>query len=556
MANRKKKTAELEPQEDPRAPLDAAALLAAAKPVLAALEADLLARADGSGGITAALRARHAAEKKAERTGDPFPVWRRNFVEQVAAAWFLSIVFARTLEDRGLLDRNRIAGEGALDAQKTFFALAPSLGERDYLLTVFKELSHLVAADLFDAHHNPVWLFGPSAEAAQRLLQLFRTPSAEAPTFRFGGDSRFLGDLYQDLSENVRKRYALLQTPRFVERFILDRTLEPAIERFGIDQVRLIDPTCGSGHFLLGAFERLFDRHLEAAPGLDVREAARRALEAVAGADINPYAVAIARFRLTLAFLERTGTQKLKNAPRLPLHLAVADSLLHNRHKGLDQRARDSAQYQQTLLGELPGTDISKWEGELYALEDSVATHDVLGKRYAVVVGNPPYITVKDAVLREKYRKIYSTAFRSYSLAVPFKECFFQLGRQGASVGMITANSFMKREFGKKLIEEFIPRWDLTHVIDTSGAYIPGHGTPTVILLGRNRLPLAKTVRAVMGIRGEPETPEDPAQGQVWTAIVSQLDQPGSQSDYVSAADAPRDSFHKHPWSLGGGGAA
>ena len=39
---------------------------------------------------------------------------------------------------------------------------------------------------------------------------------------------------------------------------------------------------------------------------------------------------------------------------------------------------------------------------------------------------------------------------------------------------MITANSFMKREFGKKLIEEYIPRWDLTHVIDTSGAYIPG----------------------------------------------------------------------------------
>ena len=54
---------------------------------------------------------------------------------------------------------------------------------------------------------------------------------------------------------------------------------------------------------------------------------------------------------------------------------------------------------------------------------------------------------------------------------------------------MITANSFMKREFGKKLIEEFFPRIDLTHVIDTSGAYIPGHGTPTVILFGRNRKP-------------------------------------------------------------------
>ena len=62
----------------------------------------------------------------------------------------------------------------------------------------------------------------------------------------------------------------------------------------------------------------------------------------------------------------------------------------------------------------------------------------------------------------------------------------------------------MKREFGKKLVEEFLARLDLTLVVDTSGAYIPGHGTPTVILVGRNRSPVAPTIRTVMGIRGEP----------------------------------------------------
>ena len=35
--------------------------------------------------------------------------------------------------------------------------------------------------------------------------------------------TRFLGDLYQDLSDDARKRYALLQTPEFVEDWILDR---------------------------------------------------------------------------------------------------------------------------------------------------------------------------------------------------------------------------------------------------------------------------------------------------------------------------------------------
>jgi hypothetical protein len=122
---------------------------------------------------------------------------------------------------------------------------------------------------------------------------------------------------------------------------------------------------------------------------------------------------------------------------------------------------------------------------------------------------------------------------------------------------MITANSFMKREFGKKLIEkQFIPTWDLTHVVDTSGAYIPGHGTPTVILFGRHQRPVQPVIRTVMGIRGEPSTPADPAKGKVWTAILDQVDEPGSESDYVSVADTDRSRFATHPWSIGGGGAA
>ena len=104
---------------------------------------------------------------------------------------------------------------------------------------------------------------------------------------------------------------------------------------------------------------------------------------------------------------------------------------------------------------------------------------------------------------------------------------------------MITANSFMKREFGKKLIEEFLPHIDLTHVIDTSGAYIPGHGTPTVILFGRHHAPVSPEVRAVLGIRGEPGTPDKPAQGQVWRSIVEHLDKSGAQNEFVSVTHVP-----------------
>src|SRR5690606_28802778 len=105
------------------------------------------------------------------------------------------------------------------------------------------------------------------------------------------------------------------QTPDFVEEFILDRTLEVAIEKFGVERTEVIDPTCGSGHFLLGAFGRLFERRLREAPGEDRVTAASKALGAVAGVDVNPYAVAIAGFRLTLAFLEKAGFERLEGAP-------------------------------------------------------------------------------------------------------------------------------------------------------------------------------------------------------------------------------------------------
>jgi hypothetical protein len=67
---------------------------------------------------------------------------------------------------------------------------------------------------------------------------------------------------------------------------------------------------------------------------------------------------------------------------------------------------------------------------------------------------------------------------------------------------------------------------------------------------------MGQTVRAVLGIRGEPSTPADAAQGMVWRSIVDLLDSSGAQNDFVSVTDVPRQAFAKYPWSVGGGGAA
>ncbi|MCM1984643.1 BREX-2 system adenine-specific DNA-methyltransferase PglX [Lyngbya confervoides] len=532
--------------------IDRGLLLSDLQKLLGQLESDLAARSDLSElpEVRDALKEEYARARVAARTAFSYEDWRSDYATQVAVAWVLGAVFARFLEDNELVSLPRLAGPGerlqrSRDEHELYFRAHPTETDREYLLDVFRELGKLPGMGAIFWDYSPVfelpnWLSG---DAAGELLQFFQRidPETGALVHDFtdeGWDTRFLGDLYQDLSESARKRYALLQTPIFVEEFILDRTLDPAIEEFGLDEFRMIDPACGSGHFLLRAFERILDRWLRREPGGNVRHLAQRALDAVHGVDVNPYAIAIARFRLLLAAMKASGIEALRNAPGFKFKLACGDSLLHG--EGSQLVMGDWAPMAHHFRGE----DIGALNGILKT------------GFYHAVVANPPYIVPKDKALNAAYRERYEACYRQYSLAVPFMERIFKLAVPGGFTGQITANSFMKREFGKKLIETFFPKVDLTHVIDTSGAYIPGHGTPTVILFGRNRSPVASVIRTVMGIRGEPSTPEKAENGLVWSAIKSQIDLEGSESDFISVADSQRELFHQHPWSIGGGGAS
>jgi len=550
--------------------IDAKLLLADLTRLLKRLEDDLRERALSPASELPQLRGQLQAEwqaaRDAQRTAETFESWAEQLITQAGVHWLLSGVFLRFIEDNGLVERPWLGGTPqsgrlalARDRHDAYFRQHPHENDRDYLLACFREAGALPGLHtFFDAAHNPVFRLGISGDAAMAVMQFWQEVAADSGVLRrdFSDptwNTRFLGDLYQDLSEATRKRYALLQTPEFVEEFILDRTLTPAIHEFGYRQVRMIDPTCGSGHFLLGGFQRLVEQWSNHEPGRNRRDIAQQALNAVAGVDLNPFAVAIARFRLLLAALQASDVQRLAAAPDFRIHVAIGDSLLHGRRFGLTAT-------EDMFQGAEHFTDTGL--AHAYASEDLAEVQRILGRQYHAVVGNPPYIVVRDAALNAAYRRQYASCHMKYSLGAPFTERFFELaitgrGAQPAGfVGLITANSFMKREFGAKLIEQVLPRLDLTHVIDTSGTYIPGHGTPTVILFGRHRAPVGAAVRTVMGIKGEPSTPDDPAQGLVWSAIVGQIDNAGSESEFVSVADTERAVFGKHPWSIGGGGAA
>jgi hypothetical protein len=254
--------------------------------------------------------------------------------------------------------------------------------------------------------------------------------------------------------------------------------------------------------------------------------------------DTNPFAVAIARFRLMVAGLKVSGVKTLAEAARQRWRPVVGctDSLRTPERQGSFAAVDEAIGYR------------ARWED----LDDFADEKLLSSATYHVVVANPPY-----------YRKRWSACHRQFQLTVPFAQRIFDLARRpsddglGAGyTGQITSNAFMKREFGTKLIEDFFPTVELDYVVDTSGAYIPGHGTPTVILIGRRAVPSRRdAVRAVLGVRGEPAQPDDPEKGLVWTAITAQVEHAGSESEWVSVVDLPRARLASHPWSLSGGGA-
>jgi hypothetical protein len=196
--------------------------------------------------LEAGLRERHSAAVRAERTegsAKGYNAFADEAITQAAVHWLLGCVFVRFLEDNGWLDERNskvawIAGPGerlaiAKGRRTPFLRPDPDLTDRDYLLHVFTEVAKLPGVvGLFDQKHNPLYSLQPTAQGAAKIVEFFQKvdPDSNELIHDFtdpAHGTRFLGDLYQNLSESARKRFALCQTPGFVIDFILDRTLTP-----------------------------------------------------------------------------------------------------------------------------------------------------------------------------------------------------------------------------------------------------------------------------------------------------------------------------------------
>lgn len=271
---------------------------------------------------------------------------------RTAAAWVYMSVLAAWAEDHGLTP-----GRLRADARPARDQYLKQGGTAVAWLTfaVADIAVHPCAWPLLDpAYGNAVRDASPSEAGALELLDWWAgdAPGLAYPTS--AGPATITGwvpgDLLQLVTDERRLANALCQSPWWLADGILDRTLIPAAREFPNETLRLIDPTCGTGHLLIRAIDALWELYttgslaprqmrMEGVTGwtpVSPEEAARRILAGVDGVELDPITAAVAQLRVTVTvahLLHSSGTarrpMRLDSIPRsLRPRIVVGDALL------------------------------------------------------------------------------------------------------------------------------------------------------------------------------------------------------------------------------------
>ena len=165
----------------------------------------------------------------------------------------------------------------------------------------------------------------------ESLLELEPRASADTRIFEFAEGDETRG--------NARKTSGSYYTPDALVKLLLDSTLEPVLDAaearntgdpaVEILKLSIIDPACGSGHFLLGAARRAAARIAKhRSPGAPSQDEFQHALREVVshciyGVDRNPMAVELCKVALWIEALEPG-----KPLTFLDSHIRCGDSLI------------------------------------------------------------------------------------------------------------------------------------------------------------------------------------------------------------------------------------
>jgi hypothetical protein len=127
----------------------------------------------------------------------------------------------------------------------------------------------------------------------------------------------FISSIYEAFVKDRARKGGIYYTPPHVVDFMLDRVLPWGGTEWDL---KVLDPACGSGVFLVKVLQRLIHRWKKAHPGEDIRaEDVRRLLENnIFGVDKDPHAVRVASFSLYLAMCDEIDPKHYWTQVRFP----------------------------------------------------------------------------------------------------------------------------------------------------------------------------------------------------------------------------------------------
>ena len=264
----------------------------------------------------------------------------------------------------------------------------------------------------------------------------------------------------------VKKAGGVFYTPQYIVDYIVDNTVGELIKGKTPNQVsklKILDPACGSGSFLLRAYQKLLDYHLEYylnlkkapkevyyvgkdnVPRLTIQEKKRILTNNIYGVDIDVNAVEVTKLSLLLKVLEDENKdileqqQKLyqeKVLPNLSSNIKCGNSLI-----GTDILEQEELTHEEVL--ELNPFD---WEVEF--------PHIFANGGFDAIIGNPPYIRTQllDKISKKYYKKNYISSTGIYDIYALFVEKSVNITKSGL-VGFILPNKFISADYGKGMRE-------------------------------------------------------------------------------------------------------
>jgi type I restriction-modification system DNA methylase subunit/predicted type IV restriction endonuclease len=298
----------------------------------------------------------------------------------------------------------------------------------------------------------------------------------------------------------VKKAGGVYYTPTYIVDYIVRSTVGRLVEGKTPGQVakiRILDPACGSGSFLIGAFQYLLnwyrDRYVEEGPQkhkneivpdqvgnwrLTLKEKKEILLRHIFGVDIDTQAVEVTKLSLLLKILEGESQLKLfheRALPDLGKNIKCGNSLI----------APDFYDYQQmSLLDEDDRYRINVFDWA-QGFPEAMTSGG-----FDVVIGNPPYGYMIAAPEQEYFAASYRYQDYQKDLYLLFLErCNTGLVARQGYFGMIIPNPWLTNLLQRNIRRFVLLSTKVEEIVHFGFPVFPKVTVDTEIVVLRNEVP-------------------------------------------------------------------